>query len=214
MLRTPQFYALWAMLFLNVTAGILVISNALPIMQELTGFAPQVVVATYSGVCLFNALGRLFWGSVSDRIGRNHAFALIFGIQAVVFFLMGELQSLTLVALAYALVLLCFGGGFGTMPSFSADYFGTRYMGANYGVILTAWSVAGLVGPLFAAEVKDITGSFVGALPVVAIMLVFAIALPATIRKPGQPCAKAAPRPNAARYASAAATSSINSGPR
>ncbi len=186
MLHTPQFYLLWLMLFLNVTAGILVISNALPIMQELTGEAPQVVAAAYGGVSLFNALGRFFWGAVSDRIGRNRVYFLIFAIQVVVFLLLGHLHAPAAVALAYAAVLLCYGGGFGTMPSFNADYFGTRHMGANYGAILTAWGVAGIAGPMLGAEVKDITGSFSGALPVVAMLLLPALALPLITRKPAQ----------------------------
>ena len=184
MLRTPQFYVLWLILFLNVTAGILVISNAVPIMQEMTGSAPALVAAVYGGIAVFNALGRFFWGTVSDRIGRNGAYALIFGIQAGVFFTMEGLHGLLPVALAYAVILFCYGGGFGIMPSFNADYFGTRHMGANYGALLTAWSVAGIVGPLFAAHVKDVTGSFSGALPVIAAMLLTATILPLITRKP------------------------------
>ncbi len=184
MLRTPQFYLLWLMLFLNVTAGILVISNAVPIMQELTSLTPAMVAATYGGVALFNALGRFFWGAVSDRIGCIRTFGLIFGIQVVVFGIMGGIHSLFAVAAAYAVVLLCFGGGFGTMPSLIADYFGARHMGANYGAILTAWGVAGVAGPLFAAHVKDATGSYTGALLPVACMLLAAVLLPIIIRKP------------------------------
>src|SRR5262245_5332445 len=187
MLRTPQFYALWLILFLNVTAGILVISNAVPIMQEMTGSAPKVVAAVYGGIALFNALGRLFWGMVSDRIGRNGAYALIFGIQACVFFTMDGMHALLPVALAYAVILFCYGGGFGIMPSFNADYFGTRHMGANYGALHTAWSMAGIVGPLFAAQVKDLTGSFGGALPIIAVMLLIATTLPLITRKPVSP---------------------------
>ncbi|MGH8773084.1 MAG: MFS transporter, partial [Burkholderiales bacterium] len=186
MLRTPQFYLLWLMLFCNVAAGILVISNALPIMQELTGLTPKIVASVFGAVCLFNALGRFFWGAVSDRIGRSRAFTLIFAIQTVVFAAMSHLHALPAVALAYASVLLCFGGGFGTMPSFNADYFGTRHLGANYGVILTAWGAAGIAGPVFAAAVKDLTGSFSGALPAVAIMLLFAMILPIVIKKPAE----------------------------
>ena len=184
MLRTPQFYLLWLMLFLNVTAGILVISNAVPIMQELTGLAPAIVATTYGGAALFNALGRLFWGAISDRIGCGRTFGLIFGIQAVVFGTLSGFHSLFAVAAAYAIVLLCFGGGFGTMPSLIANYFGTRHMGANYGAILTAWGVAGIVGPLFAAQVKDATGSYSGALLPVACILLAAVLLPVIIRKP------------------------------
>jgi len=184
MLRTPQFYLLWLMLFLNVTAGILVIGNAVPIMQELTNLTPAIVAATYGGVALFNALGRFFWGAISDRIGSVRTFALIFAIQIVVFGLMDGIHSLFAVAAAYAIVLLCFGGGFGTMPSLIAEYFGARYMGANYGAILTAWGVAGVAGPLFAARVKDATGSYSGALLPVACMLLGAVLLPLILRKP------------------------------
>ena len=184
MLRTPQFYLLWLMLFLNVTAGILVIGNAVPMMQELTSLAPAIVAATYGGVALFNALGRFFWGAISDRIGSVRTFALIFGIQVVVFGLMDGIHSLFAVAAAYAIVLLCFGGGFGTMPSIIAEYFGARHMGANYGAILTAWGVAGVAGPLFAARVKDATGSYSGALLPIACMLLGAVLLPLILRKP------------------------------
>jgi MFS transporter, OFA family, oxalate/formate antiporter len=184
-LRTPQFWALWAMLFLNVTAGILFISNAVPIMRELTGAAPATALAVYGFIALFNGLGRFFWGAVSDRIGRNLAYVLIYGTQVAIFFFVGGIHSLPLVATLFAIVLLNYGGGFGTMPSFNADYFGTKYMGVNYGWILTAWGVAGIVGPIFVARVKDVTGSFTGALPVIAVMLLIAMILPVVTRKPG-----------------------------
>ncbi len=183
--RTPQFYSLWLMLFLNVTAGILFISNAVPIMRELTGAAPATVLGIYGGIAIFNGLGRFFWGSVSDRIGRNWAYILIYGLQVVIFFVMAHLHALGLVAALFAVVLLCYGGGFGTMPSFTADYFGTKFMGVVYGWILLAWGVGGIVGPIFVAYVKDHTGSFSGALVYVAVMLVVATILPIVTRKPG-----------------------------
>ncbi|MEJ7735052.1 MAG: OFA family MFS transporter [Polyangiaceae bacterium] len=182
--RTPQFYLLWTMMFVNVTAGILVISNAIPILSDLTGATPAVSAAVYGGVAVFNGLGRIFWGWISDHIGRGRAYALIFGIQAVVFVAMGSLHSLVGVGLAFAIVLLCYGGGFGTMPSLSADFFGTSYLGMNYGMILTAWGVAGLVGPLLAGFVKDHTGSFVQALLPVAGALCAAVMLPLLTRRP------------------------------
>jgi OFA family oxalate/formate antiporter-like MFS transporter len=184
-LRTPQFWALWAMLFLNVTAGILFISNAVPIMRELTGTSPETALAVYGFIALFNGLGRFFWGAVSDRIGRNAAYLLIYGSQAVIFFLVGGVHTLPVVAILFAIVLLDYGGGFGTMPSFTADYFGTKYMGVNYGWILLAWGVGGVVGPIFVSLVKDATGSFSGALPVIAAMLLVAAILPIVTRRPG-----------------------------
>jgi len=183
-MRTWQFYCLWLMLFLNVTAGILVIANAVPIILELTHAEPATVLAVYGFLALFNGLGRFFWGAVSDRVGRNAAYVLIYGTQVVIFFFAGRVHSLGLVSFLFATVLLNYGGGFGTMPSFTADYFGTRFMGLIYGWILLAWGVGGVVGPIFAARVKDITGSFARALPVVAVMLLVATVLPIVIRKP------------------------------
>jgi MFS family permease len=193
-LRTPQFYLLWLMLFVNVVAGILVVSNAVPIIRELISKGvtdPDAVkaltgtaISAYAFVAVFNGLGRFFWGAVSDRVGRNNTWALIYAVQVVVFFLLPNFHSVALVLIAFAIILACYGGGFGTMPSFNADYFGTRYLGQNYGFIITAWGVAGLVGPYIAGAVKDKTGSFSGALMPMAIMLLIAIVLPFLTKKP------------------------------
>ena len=186
-LATPQFYSLWLMLFLNVTAGILFISNAVNIMRELTGAELTRAVAVYGFIALFNGLGRFFWGAISDRLGRNLAYVLIYGTQVAIFFFVRELHSMTAVATLFAIVLLDYGGGFGTMPSFTADYFGTRYMGVIYGWILLAWGVGGIAGPQLVAKVKDHTGSFSGALPIVAVILLVATILPIVTRKPKRP---------------------------
>jgi MFS transporter, OFA family, oxalate/formate antiporter len=193
-LRTPQFWMLWFMLFLNVTAGILFISNAVPIMRELTGAPPATALAIYGFIALFNGLGRFFWGAISDRIGRNWAYILIYGSQVLIFFVVGSVHSLPLVATLFAVVLLCYGGGFGTMPSFTADYFGTKYMGVNYGWILLAWGMGGIVGPIFVAFVKDHTGSFAGALPYIGFVLLAAAILPVVARRPGTAAAQGGDR--------------------
>lgn len=194
-MRTPQMWLLWLMLFLNVTAGILIISNAVPIYSDLTGAVAAVAAPIYGFLAVFNGLGRFLWGAISDRIGRNMAYVLIFGIQVIVFLILGQLHSLVAVGIAFGIVLLCYGGGFGTMPSFNADYFGTKYMGVNYGVILTAWGFAGIVGPIIAAKVKDATGSFTGALVPVAIMLLIAAILPFITKKPAAPVGTATTAP-------------------
>src|SRR4051812_12663454 len=183
-MRTWQFWSLWMMLFLNVCAGILFISNAVPIMRELTGSSPAAALSVYGFIAVFNGLGRFFWGAVSDRIGRNAAYALIYGLQVLIFFFVGGVHSLGVVATLFAVVLLCYGGGFGTMPSFTADYFGTRFMGVIYGWILLAWGVGGIAGPIFVALVKDHSGSFSGALPVIAVVLLVAMILPLVTRRP------------------------------
>jgi MFS family permease len=193
-MRTPQFWMLWFMLFLNVTAGILFISNAVPIERELTGAAPGPALAVYGVIAVFNGLGRFFWGAVSDRIGRNWAYILIYGTQVLIFFFVGGIHSFAIVATLFAIVLLAYGGGFGTMPSFTADYFGTKFMGVIYGWILLAWGVGGIVGPIFVAVVKDHTGSFAGALPYIAFMLLVATILPILARKPTTEATPAADR--------------------
>jgi MFS transporter, OFA family, oxalate/formate antiporter len=191
-LSMPQFYGLWILLFLNVTAGILIISNAVPIYSDLTGASAAVAGVVYGYVAVCNGLGRFFWGAVSDRLGRNMTYTVMYLIQAVIFFLLARTHSFGAVAAEFAVILLCYGGGFGVMPSFNADYFGTKFLGQNYGMILTAWGVAGIVGPTIAATVKDRTGSFEGALVPVAVMLLIAAVIPFFIRKP-QPKATIAP---------------------
>ena len=185
-LRTPQFYVLWTMLFTSVTAGILIVSNAVPIFSDLTGTSAAFSAPIVGVLAIFNGFGRIFWGSLSDRIGRNRTYMLILEIQAVVFALMPSMHSTVLIAIAFGFVLLCNGGSFGTMPAFNADYFGTKYMGLNYGMLITAWGCAGVVGPLIAARVKDVTGSYTGTLFPVAVMLLVSVALPCFVRKPGQ----------------------------
>lgn len=186
-LRRPQFWALWTMLFLNVTAGILFISNAVPILRELTGATPAAASAAYGAVAVANAAGRFFWGAVSDRIGRRAAYLLIYATQVILFLAAGHVRSLAAASAIFAVILLCYGGGFGTMPSFVADWFGTRHLGVNYGWILSAWGVAGVAGPLFVARVKDLTGSYAGALPWIAGILALAAVLPAVTRRPAPP---------------------------
>jgi MFS transporter, OFA family, oxalate/formate antiporter len=183
-LATPQLYGLWLLLFLNVTAGILIVSNAAPIYTELTGATAAAAGQVYGLLAIFNGLGRFFWGSVSDRIGRNLTYTVMYLVQAVIFFAMANTGGFVAVGIYFAIVLLCYGGGFGVMPSFNADFFGTKYMGQIYGIILTAWGVGGVVGPFIAAKVRDVTGSYHGALVPVAIMLIVAAIIPFFVKKP------------------------------
>jgi MFS transporter, OFA family, oxalate/formate antiporter len=154
-------------------------------MRELTGATPALALAVYGFIAVFNGIGRFFWGAVSDRLGRNLTYVLIYGSQVLIFFFVGGIHSFALVATLFAVVLLCYGGGFGTMPSFTADFFGTKYMGVNYGWVLLAWGVGGIVGPIFVSLVKDATGHFAGALPYIAFMLLVATILPIVARRPG-----------------------------
>jgi MFS transporter, OFA family, oxalate/formate antiporter len=180
----PQFYLLWLQLFVNVIGGITIISNAVFILTDLTRVSAAAIAPLFGLVSIFNALGRLFWGAASDRIGCSKTFAAMFAIQAVTLFLLSDVHSLTLALLATSVVLFCCGGGFGTMPSFNASCFGTKYMGLNYALILTAWGFAALVGPILVARAKDMTGSFAGMLPLIALVLLGAVILPFLTKNP------------------------------
>jgi MFS transporter, OFA family, oxalate/formate antiporter len=180
----PQFYLLWLQLFVNVIGGITIISNAVFILTDLTRVSAAAIAPLFGLVSIFNALGRLFWGAVSDRIGCNKTFATMFAVQAATLFLLSNVHDLTLALMATSVVLFCCGGGFGTMPSFNASCFGTKYMGLNYALILTAWGFAALVGPILVARAKDITGSFAGMLPLIALVLLGAVFLPFLTKKP------------------------------
>ncbi len=159
-----RFVLMWIVFFCNITAGIAIIGFQSPLFQDLwkrmdpTRSPPQL--AAYGAnliavTSLFNGLGRFFWGGLSDRIGRSRTFTIMLGSQILVFVALAFLGNPWLFALALCYVLLCYGGGFGTMPAFVLDRFGSRLMPVVYGAILTAWSAAGIVGPQLVARIKD-----------------------------------------------------------
>ncbi len=163
-LRTREFTVMWLVFFFNIAAGISVISFQSSLLQDVWGLAdpsiePQVLAqygATLIAVSsLCNGVGRLFWGLLSDRIGRVRVFRFLLASQMVVFgILMTESNPWVFSALV-CYVLLCFGGGFATMPSFVLDVFGSRKMSVIYGAILTAWAAAGIFGPVYVGYIKD-----------------------------------------------------------
>ena len=164
-LFTGRFAVMWIVFFFNIAAGISVISFQSELLQEVWGqWDPSlgpVVLAEYgatliavSSVC--NGLGRILWAWLSDRFGRVSIFRVVLASQMIVFgILMSEDNPWVFSALV-CYVLLCFGGGFATMPSFILDVFGAQKMSRIYGTILTAWSAAGICGPLFVGYLKDV----------------------------------------------------------
>jgi len=181
---TKYFYLLWAMLFFNITAGIAIISQASPMAQELMGAGMSAVdKAKQAGVilgifALVNGLGRLLWASLSDKIGRRTVFMLLFSTQAMAFFLLSGLNNLVLFTVLVSYIYACYGGGFATMPAYAADIFGTKYVGRIYGWIITAWSAAGIVGPMLFAKLREVTGNYSSALLYTAIVLAVVLILP------------------------------------
>jgi OFA family oxalate/formate antiporter-like MFS transporter len=112
---------------------------------------------------IFNGLGRLFWASVSDKIGRKNVFLVMFASQALLYCYIPQITSATVFTIAACYLLACYGGGFAVMPSFAADSFGPGYIGKVYGIILTAWGAAGVAGPLVFAQVKGAPALYVAA---------------------------------------------------
>ena len=181
-LSTWQWYVLWAMLFLNVTAGISIISQASPMAQEISGVSAAVGAGMVGVISIGNGIGRLFWAWSSDAIGRRNVFLIMFLLQAVLFFLLPSLRQFTMLALVCFIIISCYGGGFGTMPAFAADYFGPKWVGSIYGLMLTAWGFAGVFGPLLIANIRQATGSYGGALIAIACILLVSSLLPVMLR--------------------------------
>ena len=183
-LKTWQWWALWLLLFLNTCAGISVISQEAPIFQELTG-ASAIVAASMVGLAsIGNAVGRVFWAWVSDLITRRATFAVMFILQVLLFWFLPNIATVSLMTIVTFVVLMCYGGGFGTMPAFTADYFGPKNVGPIYGLMLTAWSFASAVGPLVMAHMRETAGSYRGALHVIAGVMAVSILLPILVRPP------------------------------
>jgi OFA family oxalate/formate antiporter-like MFS transporter len=183
-MSTPQFWLLWFMLFLNVSAGIMIISQASPMAQQLVGLTPVTAAGIVGVISIFNGLGRVFWAAVSDFLGRARVYFLLYLIQVGVFFSLPHLHTAALFTAAVATVGLCYGGGFGTMPSFTADFFGAKFMGGIYGWILLAWGAGAVPSPILIARVRQTTGMYQPAIHVIAIVMVCSLVLPLLARRP------------------------------
>jgi OFA family oxalate/formate antiporter-like MFS transporter len=191
-LGTWQWWALWLILFLNTSAGISIISQEAPLFQELSGVTAAVAAGMVGLASIGNAFGRVFWAWVSDLISRKATFVVILLIQAALFWVLPNIASPTVLTLAAFVILMSYGGGFGTMPAFTADYFGPRQVGPIYGLMLTAWGFASAFGPLMIAHLRQSTGVYRGALHLIAIIALVSIALPMVISPPRT---KAEPEP-------------------
>ena len=183
-LKTWQWWALWAILFLNTCAGISVISQEAPIFEELTGVTAIVAGGMVGIASLGNAVGRVFWAWTSDIMSRRVTFMIMFVLQVLLFWFLPKIAVPTLMTIVTFVVLMCYGGGFGTMPAFAADYFGSKNVGSIYGLMLTAWSFASVAGPLYIARMRETTGHYGGALRVIAGVMAVSILLPIIVRPP------------------------------
>lgn len=175
--KTPQFWLLWGILTLNVSAGIGVIGMASPMLQEVFGGGligvegglyqlaeeQRIVVATVAAgfaglLSLFNIIGRFFWASLSDYIGRKLTYYIFFGLGIALYTsapFAGSIGSVALFVGIFCIILTMYGGGFSTIPAYLADMFGTRFVGAIHGRLLTAWSTAGILGPVLVNYIRE-----------------------------------------------------------
>lgn len=196
---TATFWMLWLMLFLNVSAGIMIISQASPMAQQLAHMTPVAAAAMVGVISMFNGAGRVLWAWASDSIGRSRVYLLLYIIQAFVFLALPRLTSVMLFSAALAIIGLCYGGGFGTMPSFTADSFGSKSMGGIYGWILLAWAAAAIPSPILIARMRQTTGQYDQAILTIAAVLVVATVLPLTIRRPSGDSGTSVPERRSAR---------------
>lgn len=158
--KTPRFYGLWLMLFINVTCGIAIIGVASPLLQEVLGMSAIAAAAAVGLMGIFNGAGRIFWASLSDYLTRPIVYIIFFATQAMAFYFLPSITTIILFQIILYFIMSCYGGGFASIPAYIGDIFGTKELGAIHGYILTAWAAAGLVGPLIISMVKDATGSY------------------------------------------------------
>ncbi|WP_031435309.1 L-lactate MFS transporter [Methylomarinum vadi] len=159
-LKTPQFYLLWLVLCLNVTAGIGVLGQASVMIQEI--FKGSVTAAAAAGfvglLSLFNMGGRFFWSFASDYLGRKNTYLIFFALGIALYAAVpsvGAAGNMPLFVLLYAIILSMYGGGFSTIPAYLADIFGTKYVGGIHGRLLTAWASAGIFGPVLVNYLRE-----------------------------------------------------------
>jgi MFS family permease len=158
-LKTPQFWLIWWVLCLNVTAGIGVLGQASAMSQEMfPGHVTPVAAAGFVGLLsLFNMMGRFFWASTSDFIGRKNTYFCFFVIGFVLYCTVphaGQIGSVALFVLCFVIIISMYGGGFATVPAYLKDMFGTRYVGAIHGWLITAWAAAGIFGPVLVNYIR------------------------------------------------------------
>jgi OFA family oxalate/formate antiporter-like MFS transporter len=183
-LKTWQWWALWLLLFLNTCAGISIISQEAPLFQEETGVTAAIAASMVGLASIGNAVGRVFWAWVSDLITRSATFFVMFVAQILLFWFLPNIATAWFLTIVTFVVLMCYGGAFGTMPAFTADYFGPKNVGPIYGLMLTAWGFASVFGPLLIAHMRETAGSYRGALHVIAGVMTISAVLPILVRPP------------------------------
>lgn len=174
-LKTKEFYLLWLILFINISCGLGLISAASPMAQDMAGFTPESAAVLVGILGIFNGFGRLLWAALSDYLGRPRTFSLLLVVSILMVAFLLMLQVPLVFALAMALLMTCYGAGFSLLPAYLSDVFGTKELAALHGFILTAWAMAGLVGPILLSETYEILHTYTTTLLV--FIALYAVAL-------------------------------------
>jgi MFS transporter, OFA family, oxalate/formate antiporter len=183
-LQTWQWWALWLVLFLNVSAGITLISQEAPMFREIAKVSAIEAGVMVGIVSIGNGVGRIFWAAASDIVTRRWTFVIMFLVQVVLFWIFPDIPSKITLTIVSFIILMCYGGGFGTMPAFAADYFGSRNIGPIYGLMLTAWGFGSTFTPLLIAHLRESSGSFTTGLHVIAGIMAASTLVPLVIHPP------------------------------
>jgi OFA family oxalate/formate antiporter-like MFS transporter len=176
--KTLRFWLLWLMLSLNTSAGIMILSQASPLAQQQANMTVIEAGMIVGIVSIFNATGRVFWAWISDLIGRSQTYFLLFAIQVFLFFGLPSIHQAALFTIMVCAIALCYGGGFGVMPSYTADFFGSKNVGGIYGWILLGWGLAVIPSPLIIAHVRETTGTYEYAIFAIGFVMLVALIFP------------------------------------
>jgi len=177
MLRKPKFWILWIMYTIGCVSGLMIIGHASPIGQEQTHITPEVAAGAVALLAVANTIGRLFWGMVSDRIGRYNTLILMYILTGVMLLLLSNADSYGLLIVSLMGIGLSFGGFMGVFPSITADNFGAQHLGVNYGVMFTAFGLAAFIGPRLAAGFRESSGDYSMAFIIASCMSIAGIIL-------------------------------------
>lgn len=180
--KTKHFWMLWAMHLINVTAGIMMISVASPMAQEIVGLSVGAAATMVGLMGIFNGGGRLLWAAASDYIGRSNVFVIFFVIQLIAFLTLPFTTNVLLFQLFIFLVVSCYGGGFSNLPAFASDLFGTKQLGVIHGYLLTTWSLGGVFGPIIVTAIKESTNSYIPVFYVFSILIAIAFGISIWLR--------------------------------
>ncbi|MCG9973179.1 L-lactate MFS transporter [Christiangramia crocea] len=175
--KTKHFWMLWLMMLINTSAGIMMISVASPMAQNIVGLSAGAAATMVGLMGVFNGGGRLGWAAASDYLSRPVVFIIFFIIQLLAFITLPVIASAFIFQILIFLVVSCYGGGFSNLPAFIGDLFGTKQLGAIHGYLLTTWSLGGLIGPTLVSQLYTRTGSYIPVFYVFTGLIIIALTL-------------------------------------